>query len=231
MQKEQESPKQGCSMQKETTVKRPRNAIFSEENPPKKSRIEMHQTKLTDLSDDCLFDILKHLDVVDLTNVLKSSRRFLNIARDVFNRKYSNKVIEISNAVTSKAGPILNLQESVAALGQFGDLITKLNVSFVDKNLHADRQLENAIYNCCCKSLVDIRIYLGNRQNRDRFAFDGFVFRERFEKMERFYIQSSCSYEFSQRKIHFFDQLFPNTRIKGFSYNCRRHSGLSIARG
>lgn len=122
------------------------------------------QKKIVDLDDDCLFEILKLLDLYDLTNAAGANRRFEAIARDVFAKKYAKRVICVSNKENANQKTL----PSVDMLKRFGDLTTKLHVKYSpgEHCVEINGKIENAIAKNCEKALLEIHI-----TGADKFAF------------------------------------------------------------
>lgn len=136
--------------------------------PRKKARTVRRKMKITDLNDDCLYEIFKDFDIIDLASVAEANKRFEFSARDVFQRKHAKDEIIVSNA----PDPLTKSHLSIMLLKHFGDLIEKLIVDYNNNYRRYDRQLEKAIVEYCCRTLIEITV---NDVGRHAFSNDCFT--------------------------------------------------------
>lgn len=129
----------------------------------KRSRKPEPKLKLLDLNDDCLFEILKYFNVLDLDAVNRTSKRLHRLAQDVFRLNHS--AINISWKTLDKYSNInmagLTYHNLRNLLNSFGPAIRKLNICSISfKEINRNRLL-NLITGCPsleCLNLTNIRI-------------------------------------------------------------------------
>lgn len=114
------------------SVKRKRNVV--------KIAPDNKTTKLTDVTDFCFAHIFQFLDVVDMLNIIDTSKRFNNAAKLAFSSKYRDEKWILSKLRPSSERErrqiyksfqyLLGLQTDFKFLRSFGDSILKLGVNF-----------------------------------------------------------------------------------------------------
>lgn len=122
--------------------------------PPKKSKKApntSHVMRITALDDDCLREIFKDFDINDLTSVAEASKRFMCMAREIFQRKHAKTVVTVYSDHD-------RVRKSTKSLKQFGDLVTKLNVVYTADCRRYDKRLETAIATHCHDSLMELTL-------------------------------------------------------------------------
>lgn len=110
-------------------------------------------TELLDLNDDCLGEIIQHLDVIDLCSVTRVCKQFRQLAELYFKRKFSE--FDFS---TVFAGRLISNEEASKVLRSFGHMIVSVTVSREvfhnhDTVGHAEEGLLKDIVECCGKNV------------------------------------------------------------------------------
>lgn len=190
--------------------------------PRKKAKniVVAEPLKVTDLNDDCLEDIFRHLDITQLTNVANSHPRFVNAARMVYKVKNSNKTLCIrdsGNTITLTDDA--NCFEEVRAtptvfLQNFGHLTKSLQLDYYSEdgyysgdisNEHHWREIEDLVFKYCRKTLITLKLKHCSNDVMEEI-------RGEFENVERLTIVN-CT--FSNRNAIRFSKWFPKiTRLK-----------------
>lgn len=178
--------------------------LSNEDQPPKPQTLPKaaKEMEVLDLIDDCLCEIFEFLDIGSLTKAAGTCKRFLNVARDVFSRKYGNDLIELTSAYDLKQKVV----PSVALLKCFGDLIKTVKVKY-DKCDRFNMFLENAIADHCQQSLKAITFF--------RIPDFGFYKIEKpFVNVESIRFIYRCPASLFPK----FNQTFPNAQKYSFVY-------------
>lgn len=130
---------------------------------PKKAILAM---EIIDLNDDCLAEILSHLNLVDLTSVSTTNKKFNEIARLVFSHKNAQSLIEVnsSNILSWHKTQIQYMSFKHSAnikpdfksfFYYFGEFITKLQIQF-DVVL-SPKQIERNFF-LKCRNLIELKL-------------------------------------------------------------------------
>lgn len=114
---------------------------------------------LLDLNDDCLAEIFSKLTVPQLGDVACTCIRFQNIARQVFPLLQSkSNGVDLGVGWPFTNGDYIAYQRQIAPiLRNFGDLVTKLNVTFCGKNSY-NTSVFNLIANYCTGTLERLEL-------------------------------------------------------------------------
>lgn len=112
-----------------------------------------------DVNDDCLFTIFTNLSVPELADIAGTCSRFKTIARDVFSGRHKSFYFKINvedlQSSNDVAQLIKNRWHTAAILRNFGDMLRKLNVSFVetvdDADDHDDNEENRIVHNLITK--------------------------------------------------------------------------------
>lgn len=91
-------------------------------------------TEFTDLNDDCLYIIFKHLDGDDLLNLPRVSEQFFALAIDIFRLKYSHlqTVINDGFRLPNNSTELLN----VAGMQIDSDAIDRVNALYCNNMIY-----------------------------------------------------------------------------------------------
>lgn len=136
------------------------------------TQVQCDATKITDLVDDCLFEVYKHLDFVDLASVSDGCERLRFTAKEFFSRSKSvwlNYPSAILTIEQLKHEPIEELLGRTAkVLRNFGASITAFDEShdrtkFLAARLNEQRlskfstKIIELLQNYCSESLIELR--------------------------------------------------------------------------
>lgn len=125
--------------------------------------------KITDLNNDCLWNIFEYLDFSDLLNVASSNQRLNDVANIVYERKHRSKYLYFRNLCLSQdriiqiekySIKIGDLQTSLQFIRCFGYLISSIEFTFL-KQKNASKFDQRAIHDIneyCSDSLRFITI-------------------------------------------------------------------------
>lgn len=102
--------------------------------------------QLLQLPDDCLTDIFENLCIVELADVASTCTRFRTIARQVFSLWQNRHCLTID--MDTFADSPFHLRQIPAILRNFGDLLTKLNVSFRYTDQRVSDRIRTLVFNC-----------------------------------------------------------------------------------
>lgn len=148
-------------------------------SPSERQKTENNSPKLTDLNDNCLASIFKHLNLTDLMNIAKSSERFVEEARWAAKCRFHEKTVRIDassilivdenfNGWMSIMGRIDFRQGTKSKvskfLEQFGHLILKLEVDCLRGRYSSDEDIQyykaiwQFISKYCSKTLLDLTL-------------------------------------------------------------------------
>ncbi|XP_055306100.1 uncharacterized protein LOC129570489 isoform X2 [Sitodiplosis mosellana] len=164
---------------KKQNQKRENDEDSSEQN--KRQKIEVPEeeadatTKLTDVVDDCLVHIFKHLMLRDLINLADTCTRFQPAAESTFEAKCRGKKIKIrldhnSNRMQpvklldNATIEISDLSSALKVLRHFGSMIPKLSIYFHDKNMDRNAEVARYMNEFCANSLIDIEMIDATKQ-------------------------------------------------------------------
>lgn len=124
--------------------------------------------KLTDINEDCLESIFKHLPPEDLLNVAEASKEFQSAVNMVYRRQYSQKTadVELSICRYVRKKPLAekinririnDLETSLKLLRSFGYMINEL---FVDcnENIKNCEAMFSYINKYCFQNLIELSI-------------------------------------------------------------------------
>lgn len=130
---------------------------------PFKFQINMNNTKITDLDNDCLEYIFKNLNINDLLSVADSAKHFKQAVELVFKSKSQQKTITLRAdphsepvAVTQRYICVSDQLVSLKLLRHFGHLIINLDIEFVDQQWVRVFQYLNQY---CADSLEKLKLY------------------------------------------------------------------------
>lgn len=173
------------------------------------------------MSAEVLLMILEKLELYDLLQVVQTSKYFSNLAEDVFRRRYSSKIFDITSldrfhgdsrdlvSVTHTHIYIENVQLSALILRVFGHLIHQISINFFYITSVERNHIERVIENFCSESLNRI----------DFLGFDIDVlstFTKPLRGVERVTIQGK--FISSDVNVLGLNELFPNLRQLSLSY-------------
>lgn len=160
---------------------------------PKTENIVESQHEIYNLNDDCLGEVFMLLNHEDLLNVADTSKRFSDLAKSVYKRKYIDRsvvIIHPSKWYNNRCeDPIFmsKLHVALKLLRNFGEVIQKLSVTFDNKTMNVERLgvLENYIMKYCSQkdSLKELRL-----RNCRKKAFDNIE--QPFESLEVFIFEN-----------------------------------------
>lgn len=87
---------------------------------------------LQDINDDCLREIFKKLTVPELAGIAATCTQFRTIARDVFSSYHKSNCLEMNGTCGNQSNEanLARRQQISTILRNFGDLITKVKVTF-----------------------------------------------------------------------------------------------------
>lgn len=113
---------------------------------------------LLDMNDDCLVEIFSKLTVPQLGDVASTCIRFHNIARRVFSLLHKSNCVDIGVGWPFTNGDYIAYQRQIAPiLRNFGDLLTKLNVTFCGKKSY-NTSVFNLMANYCTGTLERLEL-------------------------------------------------------------------------
>lgn len=193
-------------------------------DPAEKS---VHESRITDVVDDCLTKIFELLDFESLLNVAVSNRRLQAIAGSVYRRKYCTKRVFINPystyAESDELAPTVsliithsNLNTCFQFLRCFGDSISKMNISYPPciKSVRSKHYayVDQYINLYCADSLTSVRY-----EQRPAFRIE--TMKKPFSKVESLCIERS---NLDEQLPQFLDW-FPNLRrLKLFANTVNR---------
>lgn len=96
--------------------------------------------KITELIDDCLEEIFKHLTEVELINVAVASKRFVESCSKVFKRKYNPSTATFGRYYSTGL-----IEQTTNKLRYFGEFISKLDIDYKVKDV---KRIYDAIKYC-----------------------------------------------------------------------------------
>lgn len=130
-----------------------------------------NKTKLGDLSKDCQSNILQKIKLHDLINIAKMKNNYLMLATDIFNKKFTNKVVKIGQFPhNNRSMYFLSIDDEVFqdvefntvffVLEHFGENISSLIVLFGnDPDGYLKKSINFASQHC--KNLYELSIAYG----------------------------------------------------------------------
>lgn len=125
---------------------------------------------LLDVNEDCLIKIFTNLTVPELADVASTCTRFQTIARDVFSFRLKSNTLDIDMECCqpSHAEDLAHRRQTAAILRNFGDMLTKLKITFVSmgREKFHNTCVFNAMVNYCTGELD--RLELRNCKYLDR---------------------------------------------------------------
>lgn len=132
-------------------------------------RTEMNEmdktTNLINLNDDCFTEIFEYLNIVDLTSVSTTNKRFNGLACSVLPKKFSRYRIEMSGTCISAWDGDRNVtckQHNIhrpdvqAYLYYFGHSIRTLCIQFDD--FITPELIRRNLLKCCCNNLTELKL-------------------------------------------------------------------------
>lgn len=88
---------------------------------------------LLDVNNDCLITTFTNLSVPELADIAATCNRFKTIARDVFSRRHQSFCLEIDVEDLQSSNELIeNSRQTAGILRNFGDLLKKVKISFVE---------------------------------------------------------------------------------------------------
>lgn len=166
--------------------------------------------KITDLDDDCLEKIFKHLSLRSLFNVAVANEWLRPAANIVYKRKFGMKQVFIDNGrYTSASGLVLygqttfiGLKACLQFLRCLGSSINHLNIWYSRWNKKQCEHIHQYVNEYCANSLVNIEFW--DKPNRNPIK----QFGKPFVNIHTAMVYNSClGDQFSS-----FQQWFPNMR-------------------
>lgn len=97
----------------------------------------------TTLNDDCLFEVFKHLDLVDMPAVKLTCKRFNNLANEVIRKKLKHQMSPAFNTEQHMRSEMWHLENQLKA---YGDMMTEVAV---DNHDHASRVIIGMVQEYC----------------------------------------------------------------------------------
>ncbi|XP_055309456.1 uncharacterized protein LOC129573185 isoform X1 [Sitodiplosis mosellana] len=168
-------------------------------------------TKITDLDEKCLAELMKRLDFSDLLNVANSTKKLCAGACVVYSQRYadkfvkyngdaiSTKVLEID--VTDTTIEINDARSCLKMLRGFGTHITRLRLNFNGIGPRRSHAISQAVTEYCPKTLVELEWLVCPKNAMENST-------EKFTKLESLRIVSGYLGE----KMTLFTFFFPNLR-------------------
>lgn len=163
--------------------------------------------------------ILEQLELLDLVAVAQTNKHLSYLAGDVFRRRYSSKIFDISGSVKFQSDSsdvvsvththmyIKDAQVSALILRIFGHLIHRISINFF--TVEERNEIERLIENYCSDSLIRIDFH-----HFDKGVLSAFT--KPLKGVEMVTIQGKCLS--SNVKVLELNGLFPNLHQLGLSY-------------
>lgn len=156
---------------KELNQKRKCDENSSEQSKRKKNEAPEEAvavTQFTDVIDDCLEHIFKHLSLSDLISLGDTCKRFQPLVESIFKTKFKGNVVDLRPGYNSNPQHLINpfentieifdLSHCFKVLRLFGCKISKLNIDFFYLNADHIAKLAKYMNEFCADSLIDIKI-------------------------------------------------------------------------
>lgn len=109
--------------------------------------VDTISTRLVDLNDDCLYDILKHVSIIDLCSLTESCCLLLEVGNEIFKRKH--KIYDFSSMC-------IETVEARRVFQTFGWLIIELEID-LSSHSNAASIMDAVVENCT--SLESLTLY------------------------------------------------------------------------
>lgn len=158
------------------------NKKEKQENPSR----PLFTTKITDINDDCLEQIFRHLPFRDFLNVADTTKRFKNAVELVYANKYGrvrtslseinpNKYIQMISSYPGKWLDVFGMIFSLKVLRLFGHLISHLVTDYAKSEPRYWTEIERYLNKYCADSLIKIEFFT---------IMNGTNFKKSFSKVE-----------------------------------------------
>lgn len=166
------------------------------------------------LNEDCIHEIWTHLPLLDLYNVAKTCRRFNDIAKIVFHKKYRNKLINLSDL--KRYNEKMTTMRMQQVLTNFGSSITSFGVFEKYEQLS-----NNDIVGLLDKYCKNIKLLSLRGESIENFVIDDQI--ELFGRLKKLSIKVSLGSFSLNRLLAACDQLesltiFPGDKHVNFDF-------------